>query len=157
MRRSKGYTMIELILGLALIGMVVYGLGVFIVKGMDAWQLLRERNILQTEARSVSARMLSAFRTISSTSEITAINPGEFGFAGKNFRLDNNGSAYSLNYNGNSLSNYLASDGLNFTYLDVNGNSTLAIADIRAVRFEIKFKKGPEHFEIQSSCRLRTP
>jgi len=159
---KKGFTLVETVIGLAVLALVVYGLSVFIVKGIEAWQLLRERNILQIESRIAMSRMLDQVRGIPSTLEVTTMNSSAFSFydhsgVSHTIRLGNGGTYYYLDLDGYSLSDNLTSDGLSFTYRNAAGNSAATAAELRSIRIALKLSKGGEHFELQSACRLRAP
>ena len=59
---KRGYTLIEIIIGMVLLVIIVYGLGIFIIKGIDVWNLLRQRNALQAELTEKLTAELSIYK-----------------------------------------------------------------------------------------------
>ncbi|NQU16841.1 MAG: type II secretion system protein [Candidatus Saganbacteria bacterium] len=157
-RTVEGYTLIEIIIGMVLLVIIVYGLGIFIIKGIDVWNLLRQRNALQAESRRVIVQVLDEVRKIPDTNNILVFDPIIFEFNnidGENHNYTFDAVGGNLFHNGVSLSDNLTANGLLFTYLDVFGNPTAVRDDIRAIRVEIKFERGAEIINIQSAVRLR--
>lgn len=157
---KKGYTLVELLLGLVLIALLTYGMGVFIVKGIDAWKFLSERNSLQIEARRVSNQVLQKLRNIPSRASITTWNSDQIVFAGydavsHDFNITGSGSDYSINYNGSVLTDNATSDGLNFSYLEADGTAAETIDEILIISFVIKLTQDGETIRVRSAARLR--
>ena len=74
---KKGFTLIEMVLSMVILVMITSSLGLYIMKGIDAWLLLRTRNALQAEAKVSITRMMNEFRTIPSANDVSIIYPTE--------------------------------------------------------------------------------
>ena len=160
--KKNAYTLIEILLTITLVALLTYGMGVFIVKGIDAWLLLSQRNILQSEARKITSLINQKLRNIPHAIDISLADADQIVFSdhdgvSHDISLFQNGGKYSIVYNGAVLTEDVGADGLNFYYYNKNGGAADAINDIRVIRFILRFNRGGETIKTGSSCRLRIP
>lgn len=154
---SRGYTFVELVIVISLLALLSFIFGAFITESMDAWVFIKARENALGTSRYAMERMVTEFRRIqkpnmiitSTTSEVTFVDIG----AGT---VTFSQEATNLWRNSDILATGLVSgDGLRFTYLDANGNSTLVKQNIRSIRVWLKVNKFGQIMILESAARLR--
>ena len=156
---SKGYTFIELVIVISLLALLSFIFGAFITESMDAWVFIKARENALGTSRYAIERMVTEFRRIqkpnmiitSTTSEVTFVDIG----AGT---VTFSQEATNLWRNTDILATGLVSgsgNGLRFTYLDANGNSTSVKQNIRSIRVWLKLNKFGQIMILESAARLR--
>lgn len=132
MHKQMGFTLIELIFALVLIGIVSVMGGRVLLSGYQTF--LTTQNIVETGWQGVIAlnRLADDIHTIRSSTDITTIQATQFSFvdnAGNTVQYQLSGSV--LTRNGLSLASGLQAFALG--YLDSNGATTTTPANVRYV------------------------
>lgn len=160
MDKSKGFTLIELMIVVLIVGVITGVIGFVLLGTVDAWTLKFNRNDLLWDGRLAMNRMLREIREVKDLTSITTASSSEF-------RFTNTGDAditYSLsgtdlNRTADGTGNTLAEDvsSLSFTYYDSAGDtvSTPVVSpgetDIRRVKINLTLEKNGETFYLQSA------
>jgi len=158
---QKGFTLIESIMVIAILG-IVAALGVtLILSASDALSFLTIRSDMTQSADVAMSRMLNDIRRLKDNLSVNTANSSQFRF------LDVDSADINYYINGNNLmrnANILASNvsALTFTYYDQNGAQipvpTVGIGtatDIYRIKILLTFQSGPYTFNYQSEVRPR--
>jgi len=158
---KNGFTLIEFIIVIAILG-VIAGLAVpFVIGAIDSWMLSKAERSNIFDARFALNRMVREIRQIKDDSSISTFTSTRFVFT------DINNNTIEFAQSGDTLlrisggdSNELADDlrdsgGLTFTYLDTDGNTTATAADVRMVRIQVIIESGGSSVTLRSLSRLR--
>ncbi len=159
MNNSKGFTLIELVIVITIIGIISGIVGSILIGTIDAWTFRFNRGDLLSNGRLAMNRMVREIREVKNRSKVTTADPSEFSFE----NVDSVDVTYSLsgtdlNRTENETTNTLAEDvsNLTFTYFDSDGEpiETPDVApgatDIRRVRINLTLTKSGENVYLQS-------
>ncbi len=152
---KKAVTLVELVMVIAVAGIIGVTLGVYVSTTLDSWALSRTERDIVFSARLALNRMIREIRQVKGVSDINVFNSDEFSFTDINSNSINfKQSGNSLLRNSDELSDKLQNPGgLTFTYLDANGNITAVKNDIRKVRVKLIIESGNSSITIQSQAR----
>ena len=152
----RGFTLIEVLVTIVVMS-VLFGVGARIVSTtLQSWHMITVRKEMLLKSRMGMNRMVREIR-LADTSRITTFNTTDFEFTDIHnqpirFRL----VGTDLKRNNNLLAADLQSgSGLQFTYLDPNGNAAGNAADIRRVKVRLNFQKGGQTLSLESETRIR--
>ena len=152
-----GFTLVELILVIVTVGIIAAVLTPFISSAVDSWFFTSTEREIVFSARLAMNRMVREIRQIKNTASITTFTSTAFTFQDindTNINFQQTGS--SLERNSYELTGKLQDPGgLEFTYLDSDGNSTETSDDIRMVRIKLILLLGDNSITIQSLARFR--
>ncbi|MFA5090847.1 MAG: prepilin-type N-terminal cleavage/methylation domain-containing protein [Candidatus Omnitrophota bacterium] len=155
----KGFTLIELITVIVIIGIIIGMTAPFITTMLDAWVFNRTERDIVFSGRMSMNRMVREIRQIRNASSITTFTPTEFSF----LKIDNTSITFGqsgnrLLFNSDELTNKLQNPGgLNFTYLDENASITGLLNNIRMVRIRLILESGDSSLDLESLARFRNP
>jgi len=137
---QHGFTLIEFIVVMIVLGILVLG-GVFGLRQVvDGYGLARDNSVSTQKVQNALDRIVIELSHVTSNSNgtrynITAGTPGSisytanFGGANENHTIDQNGNLVRLDTNdGLVLTNQVTVNGLQFSYMDGNGNTVAATA-----------------------------
>lgn len=160
MIKRRGFTLIEIVITIVVLSIISTLFAGYVRTGIDVWLRLRAENMLQAEGRTAASHMLENMRGIQGRGSITTATSTEVEFfdgdgTTHNYKLDQQGSIYVLDYNGISLTDYLTPGGLQFEYLDKDGNQVFTASQTEAIRFKLFLLYGDDPFNIETACRLR--
>jgi len=145
---KKGFTLVELVLSIALIALVAFLIAPMFISGVRSYSLVADRKAALAEARLAMDRMTQEIRLIPSTDDITTWDAGQITF---NKPTENNITytlaGGNLTRNGAIMAENV--DSLAFSYLDQNGDPAVAKADIERVRFEMVKGAGTGHGNLR--------
>jgi len=155
----RGFTLIELIIVISIVGVISGILGFVLLASVDAWTLKINRADMLWDGRLGMERMVRDIRQIRDLRGVITAGPSELRF------IDANGDDITYRVNDAMLqrreddhTNILAGwvSGLNFTYYDVNGNEIdLPMVnpdetDIRRIRINLNLTKNGKTLYLQS-------
>ena len=140
-RRLSAFTLIELVLAIAIIGLSAMLLGPPLVNAVKGFTMMANRKSALSGARLAMERMFSETILIPSTDDIDT-------WTGTNFQFDiptESNISYALNSGNLERSGVILTDdvtSLTFAYYDSSGNTASTKADIKRVGFEIVVNAG---------------
>ncbi|MFA4906150.1 MAG: hypothetical protein WC645_06570 [Candidatus Margulisiibacteriota bacterium] len=156
---SRGYTIIELVIIITLLGLLSFVFGAFITESMDAWVFVKARENALGTSRYAIERMVTELRRIQKPNMIITSATSEVSF------VDIEGGTVTFSQEATNLlrnSDILATglvngsgNGLRFTYLDVNGNPTPINQNIRSIRVWLKLNKFGQTMILESAAKVR--
>ena len=154
----RGFTLIEVLVTIVVMA-VLFGVGARIVSTtLQSWHMITVRKEMLFKSRMGMNRMVREIR-LGDPSRITTFNTTDFQF------IDIHNQPIRFQLVGTDLkrnNNLLAADlqggtGLQFTYLDPNGNAATGASRIRRVKIRLNLQKGGQTFAYQSEARIRNP
>lgn len=153
----KAFTLIELIMVIAIIGIIAMMTAPFISTAVDSWLFSRTERDVVFSARLAMNRMIREIREINGTDSVLTFTNTTLSFND----IDNDSISYqqsgtALLRNSDELTDKLRDPGgLSFNYLDSSGNVTAVKAEINMVRVKLILDSGDSTISIQSLARLR--
>ena len=149
-----GFTLIELVLVIVLIGIMVGLSAPFISTMIDAWMCNRTERDLVFNARLALNRLVREMRM---ANNITGFNSSFINFTDVfNNSISFYQSGSCLYRNNNELSSKLDSlNGLDFTYLDINATPTSNVTNIRMVRLKLNLTEEDSSIALESLVKFR--
>ena len=159
MRKRQGFTLVELIIVITIVGIIAGVVGSILLKAIDAWTFKFKRNDILWDGRLAINRMVREIREIKDLASVTTASGSEFRFLNvDDADITYNLSSTDLNRTEDGVTNLLAEDvsSLSFTYYDSNGSTISAPTvspsdtDIRRVRIDLTLTKGGENVYLQS-------
>ncbi|MGA1840783.1 MAG: type II secretion system protein J [bacterium] len=155
-KQNKGFTLIEILVTLVAMT-ILFGVGAQVLNtALLSWHIVTLRKGMLYNSRLGMTRMLHDIRHADIT-KITTFEPVHFVFTDiNNNPCDFEQVGTNLLKNGNILADSLkSSNGLQFTYLDLNGNAASAASAIYRVKIRIDFQKGGQTLSFDSETRIR--
>ena len=157
---KNGFTLIELILVITIIGIIAGVVGFVLFGAVDAWTFKFNRADLLADGRLAMNRMVREIREIKNRGNVTTAKSSEFRFINTSdvdikYKLD---KGDLLNRTEDGTKNLLAEDvsDLTFTYFDSDGatidkpDTNPDATDIRRVRINLCLTKNGENVYLQS-------
>lgn len=162
--RKNGFTLIELVVVISVVGIISTIVGSILLGAIDAWVFKFNRNDILWDSRLAIDRMTREIRTIRNATSVTTASSAQFRFIDAGDKdITYSISSTNLNRTENGTANLLAENvsSLAFTYYDTNGN-TIAIptvspaaTNIRRVRINFTLTKNGENVYLQSEASAR--
>ncbi len=160
LKNGAGFTLIELVIVITIIGIITGVVAFTLLGAVDAWTFKFNRSELLSDGRLAMNRMVREIREIKNRGNVTKAKSSEFRFINTSdvdikYKLDN-GDLLNRTEDGtkNLLAEYVSD--LTFTYFDSSG-ATIAIpdtspdaTDIRRIRIDMTFTKSGENVYLQS-------
>jgi len=144
MNQNRGFTLVELVLTIALLGIIGWVTGVVMIRSVESYSIVSDRKLSLSDARLAIDRIASDIRLIQATSDIQIFTASQMVF--------NIPSEPNITYNlvGSNLQRsgfLLASPAtqLAFNYLDDNGNETAVKANIKRIRVTVSIGTHNSH------------
>ena len=156
---SKGFTLIELVIVITIIGIITGVVGYILLGTVDAWMFKFNRADLLSDGRLAMNRMVREIREIKNRGKVTTAASSEFRFENvDNIDITYDLSSTDLDRTADGTANTLAENvsSLTFTYFDSNGNTIATpdvapgATDIRRVRINLTLTKNSEDVYLQS-------
>lgn len=156
-RKRYGFTLIEAVMVIALIGIISVGIGSFILTATQAWVLITGREAAINTSRTAMNRMTAEMRRIMRPSAIIVANPAECQFTDLDGQtIDYRQDGANLMRNADILAAGLETpSGLAFTYLDGSGEVTAVVTNVRSIRVRLSLVSGTQRAALESSARIR--
>lgn len=155
-KNNKGFTLIEILVTLVAMT-ILFGVGAQVLNNaLLSWNIVTLRKGMLCNIRLGMTRMLHDIRQADIT-KITTAEPAHFVFTDINNKTcDFEQVGTNLLRNGNILADSLKiSNGLQFTYLDLNGNAVSVASEIYRVKIRLDFQKGGQTLSFDSETRIR--
>jgi len=157
---KNGFTLIELIIVITIIGIITGVVGFVLFGAVDAWTFKFNRSDILSDGRPAMNRMVREIREIRDNDSVATASSSEFRFTNvDNVDITYNLSSTDLNRTANGVTNTLAEDvsGLTFTYYDSCASGATPIAptvgtdtNIRRVQIDLTLTKNGENLYVQS-------
>lgn len=164
MKKNKGFTLIEVIIVIIVIGIVSVIIGSMLLGVVKAWTFKFNRNDILWDGRLALDRMTREIRAIKNSTSVTTATSSQFRFTDTgNKDITYSLSSTNLNRTENGTANLLAENvsGLTFTYY----NSSDAVipspavspsaTDIRRVRINLMLTKNGQNVYLQSDASAK--
>lgn len=160
----KGFTLIELIIVIAIVGIISGIIGFILLASIDAWTLAVNRNDIVSDGRIAMDRMVREIREVKNAATVVTADSNQFRFTNAdNIDITYSLSSTNLNRAQDGQTNVLAENvsGLAFTYYDANGAVIPGPAvspldtDIKRVQINLTFTKNSHAMYLQSGVSLR--
>lgn len=154
---KKGFTLIEAITVVVLIGIISSLFAFYIRETFDAWRFISGQKEIALSSRTAINRVVRELKRIKKSVNIYTHAPDEIKFKD----VDNN--IVTFKQSGTNLlrdssvlmENLQDPGGLVFTYLNKDGNVTAVPDDMRAIRCKITVDTGENKFAVESAARIR--
>ena len=164
MKNSKGFTLVELVIVMAIVGIGTAIIGTILLGVVKAWTFKFNRNDILWDGRLAINRMTREMRAIKNTTSVTTATAAQFRF----IDTGNKDITYSLvstdlNRTEDGIANLLAENvsSVTFTYYYANGTviPTPAVSpsatDIRRVRIDLTLTKNGENVYLRSDASTK--
>ena len=158
MNTSKGFTLVELVLVIALMGILAAVLGPALERAVRQYDLISSRKQTLAQARAAMDRMVKEIRLIQSSADVTDVSSStSFQFQyphGTAITYDLN----STNLRRNTVTLASPLSALTFSYFDSAGSATSVAANVRRVQilFTITAPHNNGSLTLQTSAYLRS-
>jgi len=154
---KKGFTLVEAVVTMVLIGIMAVVFGLYIREGFSAWEWLSGQKTLASSCRLTVFRMNRELRRIRSLADLTTYTSTEVQFTdidGANVDFTQSGT--DLLRNGSVLLEHLVDpNGLYFHYLDATGTDTTTRDNIRTIVFRLTASREGNRVVVESAARIR--
>jgi prepilin-type N-terminal cleavage/methylation domain-containing protein len=155
---KRGFTLIEAIMVVVLIGIIASLFAFYISEAVDSWGFLTGQKKLAATSRAALYKIVREIKRVDRVGSIVTFASREVSF------IDVDGQSVTYSQEGTSLlrnsdillGNLEDPGGLTFFYLDENGNETSTREAIRAVRVHLSLEGNENRFVIESAARIRS-
>jgi prepilin-type N-terminal cleavage/methylation domain-containing protein len=157
--KAKGFTLVELVIVIAIVGISMTIVGAILLGTIKAWTFKFNRNDILWDGRIGLDRMTREIRAVKDSTSVITASSTQFRFTdAENKDITYSLSSTNLNRTENGTANLLAGNvsGLAFTYYDASDVviSTPIVSpsatDIRRVRINLTLTKNGENVYLQS-------
>jgi prepilin-type N-terminal cleavage/methylation domain-containing protein len=161
MRRSSGFTLVELVIVITIVGIVALIIGTMLLGTIKAWTFKFNRNDILWDGRLALDRMTREIRAVKDTTSVTTATSSQLRFTDtQNKDITYSLSSTNLNRTENGTANLLAESvsALSFTYYNSSDTAipsptvSPSATDIRRVRINLTLTKNGENVYLQSDA-----
>lgn len=153
----KGFTIIEMVMVIVVVGIISFVFAIYIREGFSAWEFLSGQKSMAMSTRAAINRVVKELKRVKQSTNILTHTTKEVSF------IDVEDNTVTFSQSGSDLlrgSDVLLENlrdpcGLQFTYLDKDGNQTAITSDMRVVRCLLTVVKGDNKFVVESAARIR--
>lgn len=164
MKKKNGFTLVELVIVIVIIGITASIVGFMLLGTVKAWTFKFNRNDILWDGRLALDRMTREIRAVKDSTSVTTASAAQFRFSDTgNKDITYSLSSTNLNRDENGTANLLAENvsALTFTYY----NSSDAVipspavspsaTDIRRVRINLTLTKNGQNIYLQSDASTK--
>ena len=164
MKKKNGFTLVELVIVIVIIGISASILGFMLLGTVKAWTFKFNRNDILWDGRLALDRMTRETRTIKNSTSVTTASAAQFRFTDAgNKDITYSLSSTNLNRTEDGTANLLAENvsSLNFTYYNSSDTAipspavSPAATDIRRVRINLTLTKNGQNVYLQSDASTK--
>jgi len=154
---NNGFTLIETIIVISLLGVISFGLGSFIMTAMQSWVLISGRESAVNSGRVAMNRLVTEIKRVKKPQNMITYTSSICSFQDVDTQaVTFEQSSANLLRNGSILATgLLTPTGLLFTYLGSTGEVVTAKQNIRSVRVWLSLSAGGQRVTIESAARIR--
>ena len=153
-RNDKGFTLIEMVLSITLIGLVAVTIGMLIYQGTKSYDMLSSQKEIAQQGALAMERL---------SRDILAMTASEVRFVttaleGRGFRLDG-GTLRARDGSGAGDPEYALTDrvtSLTFEYLQDDGSAASSPAEVWMIDVEMTLSDGTESFPLKARVHPRS-
>jgi prepilin-type N-terminal cleavage/methylation domain-containing protein len=154
MKKKFGFTLIELVVVMVLIGIIAIVVSKILFQGFNAYLTTQNVTDADWQGRLALERMRLDIMGIRSPSDISTASANQLVFT------DSNGNSITYTLSGSTLtrSGDILADGINslqLTYLDKNGSVTATTSAIRYITIQLNVTKSNTNFNVSTSVYPR--
>ena len=154
---KRGFTLIEAIVVIVIIGIISFIFALYIREGFDAWRFLSGQKSIALSTRAAVNRMVRDLKRAKKNVNITTRTSKEVTF------LDVYDQTITFSQEGTDLlrnSDILLDNlqdpcGLTLSYLDKDGSPTAVTDEVQVIRVRLIDLKDGNRFVIESAARIR--
>ena len=153
----KGFTLIETIVVMVIVGIISLIFAAYVREGFEAWVFFSGQKGLAFETRAALYRVVREIKLINHNLGISTHTSQQISFEdiyGNPVTFSQEGTRLRRN-NDILLENLENPNGLTFSYFDKNGSSANFRENIYLVRIRLVTVKGQNRFVIESAAALR--
>ena len=164
MKKEQGFTLIEIIIVIIVVGIVSVIISSMLLGVVKAWTFKFNRNDILWDGRLALGRMTREIRTVKDSTSVTTATSSQFRFTDTgNKDITYNLSSTNLNRTENGTANLLAENvsGLTFTYYNSSDvvipspEVSPSATDIRRVRISLTLTKNGQNVYLQSDASAK--
>ena len=161
MKKTKGFTLVELVIVITIVGIVALIIGTMLLGTIKAWTFKFNRNDILWDGRLALDRMTREIRTVKNATSVTTATSSQFRFTDTgNKDITYSLTSTNLNRTENGTANLLAENvsSIAFTYYDASGTAiptptvSPSATNIRRVRINLTLTKNGENIYLQSDA-----
>ncbi len=154
---KKGFTLIELIMVITILGVLSAGLAGFITTAMDSWVFIKARETALSYSRNSIERMVREIRRVKKPTNIITAATTECKFVDINYNtvcFSQEGT--NLRRNNDIMTTGVSSpEGLKFSYFNASMEAVILNQDIRFIKVRLYLKKGTQGVTLEDGARIR--
>jgi len=164
MKKEKGFTLIEVIIVIIVVGIISVIIGSMLLGVVKAWTFKFNRNDILWDGRLAINRITREIREVRNTTSVITASSSQFRFINTgNVNITYSLSSTNLNRTENGTTNLLASNvsALTFTYYNASGTSIPAptvspsATNIRRVRISLTLTKNGQNVYLRSDSSTK--
>ena len=164
MKKNKGFTLIELVIVITIIGITASILGFMLLGTIKAWTFKFNRNDILWDGRLALDRMTREIRTIKNSTSVTTATSSQFRFTDTgNKDITYSLSSTNLNRTENGTANLLAGNVSSLTFTYYNSSDVVipspvvspSATDIRRVKINLALTKNGQNVYLQSNASTK--
>lgn len=164
MGKNKGFTLIELVIVISIVGIAAVIAGSMLLGVIDAWTFKFNRNDILWDGRIAINRMTREIRTVKNNTSVTTATSSQFRFTDAgNKDITYSLSSTNLNRTENGTANLLAENVSSLTVTYYNSSDAVipspmvspSATDIRRVRINLTLTKNGQNVYLQSDASTK--
>jgi len=164
MKKNKGFTLIEVIITITVVGIVSVIIGSMLLGIVKAWTFKFNRNDMLWDGRLALDRMTREIRTVKDSTSVTTATSSQFRFTDTgNKDITYSLSSTNLNRTENGTVNLLAENVSTLTFTYYNSSDAVipnpavspSATDIRRVRINLTLTKNGQNVYLQSDASAK--
>jgi prepilin-type N-terminal cleavage/methylation domain-containing protein len=162
--RKNGFTLVELVIVISVVGIISTIVGSMLLGAIDAWVFKFNRNDILWDGRLALDRMTREIRTIKNSTSVTTASSAQFRFTDTgNKDITYSLSSTNLNRTENGTANLLAENVSSLTVTYYNSSDAVipsptvspSATDIRRVRINLTLTKNGQNVYLQSDASTK--